>query len=203
MKPKPGHKVCSMCGQELPLDMFPTNRGMADGHLGKCFACWDAFTSDRLRVQCLRERKEMEPATNETGVEVKPPPPEPKPEPQQEDIPPTASAEEAKRMAKRMYARAYYRANRETVRDYQRRYFATEKGRAAEQRARRKRNEWKQTDPERWEELLAKQRAYLTGLSAERRAERNAKLRAYYRANKERWQTYREKNRQKSLQETK
>lgn len=194
---KPGHKVCSLCGHELPLYMFPTNRGMEDGHLGKCFACWDAFTSDRLRVQCLRECKEMEPETTEAGVEVTPP------EPPTDTAPPTASAEEAKRMAKRMYARAYYRTNRETVRACQRRYLATEKGRAAAQRARRKRNEWKQTDPERWEELLAKRRAYLAGLSAERRAERNAKLRAYYQANKERWKKYREKNRQKSLQETK
>ncbi len=60
-------KVCTLCGQELPLTMFPTNRGMADGHLGKCFACWELFTSDRQRKLVMVERKrakkeEAEPA---------------------------------------------------------------------------------------------------------------------------------------------
>ena len=57
---KPGHKVCSMCGQELPLDMFPTNRGMADGHLGKCFACWKLFTEPKTRIQLGKERHEKQ-----------------------------------------------------------------------------------------------------------------------------------------------
>lgn len=33
-------KVCIVCGQEKPLDQFPTNRGMKDGHLGWCFECF-------------------------------------------------------------------------------------------------------------------------------------------------------------------
>lgn len=33
-------KVCIVCGEELPIDMFPTNRRMKDGHLGWCFDCF-------------------------------------------------------------------------------------------------------------------------------------------------------------------
>lgn len=51
-------KVCSICGQELPLDMFPINRGMKDGHLGKCFKCFEQFTSDRMRVINVYDRKD-------------------------------------------------------------------------------------------------------------------------------------------------
>lgn len=54
------HKVCSLCGQELPLEKFPTNRGMEDGHLGKCFDCWAMFTSDKVRVLAVAERKQAE-----------------------------------------------------------------------------------------------------------------------------------------------
>ena len=58
VRTKPGHKVCSMCGQELPLDMFPTNRGMEDGHFGKCFKCWELFTEPKTRIQLGKERRE-------------------------------------------------------------------------------------------------------------------------------------------------
>lgn len=33
-------KVCIVCGEELPIEMFPTNRRMPDGHLGWCFDCF-------------------------------------------------------------------------------------------------------------------------------------------------------------------
>lgn len=29
------------------MEKFPINRGMADGHLGKCFECWALFTGSR------------------------------------------------------------------------------------------------------------------------------------------------------------
>lgn len=54
-------KSCSLCGRELPLESFPTNRGMKDGHLGKCFECWAMFTSDKVRVLAMAERKQVEP----------------------------------------------------------------------------------------------------------------------------------------------
>lgn len=58
-------KFCSLCGRELPLESFPTNRGMKDGHLGKCFECWAMFTSDKVRVLAMAERKQVEPKTVE------------------------------------------------------------------------------------------------------------------------------------------
>lgn len=54
------HKSCSLCGRELPLESFPTNRGMKDGHLGKCFECWAMLTSDKVRVLAVAERKQAE-----------------------------------------------------------------------------------------------------------------------------------------------
>lgn len=70
---KPGNKVCSLCGQELPLDMFPTNQGMPDGHLGKCFECWAMFTSDKMRVLAMAERKQVEPKVVELEtIEIEP-----------------------------------------------------------------------------------------------------------------------------------
>ena len=33
-------KICKICGKRKPLDQFPINRGMADGHLGRCFECF-------------------------------------------------------------------------------------------------------------------------------------------------------------------
>lgn len=60
-------KVCTMCGRLLPIEKFPTNRGMADGHLGKCFDCWPLFTgalgakSQKERLS-LQERKQKEKA---------------------------------------------------------------------------------------------------------------------------------------------
>lgn len=60
-------KVCTMCGRLLPIEQFPTNRGMADGHLGKCFECWPLFTgalgakSEKERLK-HEERKQKEKA---------------------------------------------------------------------------------------------------------------------------------------------
>ena len=54
-----------MCGRLLPIEQFPTNRGMADGHLGKCFECWPLFTgalgakSEKERLK-HEERKQKE-----------------------------------------------------------------------------------------------------------------------------------------------
>lgn len=67
------HKFCSLCGRELPLESFPTNRGMKDGHLGKCFECWAMFTSDKVRVLAMAERKQVEPKVVElVPIEVEP-----------------------------------------------------------------------------------------------------------------------------------
>lgn len=38
-------KPCKICGRELPLEQFPTNRGKADGHLDTCFECWEMMTT--------------------------------------------------------------------------------------------------------------------------------------------------------------
>lgn len=67
------HKFCALCGRELPLESFPTNRGMKDGHLGKCFECWAMFTSDKMRVLAMAERKQVEPKVVELEpIEIEP-----------------------------------------------------------------------------------------------------------------------------------
>lgn len=42
-------KVCIVCGEELPIEMFPTNRRMKDGHLGWCFECFKHRSSEAGR----------------------------------------------------------------------------------------------------------------------------------------------------------
>lgn len=53
-------KVCTMCGRLLPIEQFPTNRGMADGHLGKCFECWPLFTGYLGKRSEKEEQKRLE-----------------------------------------------------------------------------------------------------------------------------------------------
>lgn len=46
---------------------------MPDGHLGKCFECWAMFTSDKMRVLAMAERKQVEPKVVELEpVEIEP-----------------------------------------------------------------------------------------------------------------------------------
>lgn len=52
--------------------MFPTNRGMKDGHLGKCFECWAIFTSDKERVLAMASRKAVAPKVELKPVKVEP-----------------------------------------------------------------------------------------------------------------------------------
>lgn len=49
-----------MCGRLLPIEKFPTNRGMADGHLGKCFDCWPLFTGYLGKRSEKEEQKRLE-----------------------------------------------------------------------------------------------------------------------------------------------
>lgn len=67
-------KFCTLCGRELPLSQFPTNRGMADGHLGKCFECWELFTSGRKRVVEIAKRKEVKTKPTPTKRRLRPAP---------------------------------------------------------------------------------------------------------------------------------
>ena len=46
---------------------------MKDGHLGKCFECWAMFTSDKVRVLAMAERKQVEPKVVELEpIEIEP-----------------------------------------------------------------------------------------------------------------------------------
>lgn len=93
------HKSCTLCGRELPLESFPTNRGMKDGHLGKCFECWAMFTSDKVRVLAMAERKQVEPKV----VELEPI--EIEPIPKVVELEPLDKKERARLKAKEYYRR--------------------------------------------------------------------------------------------------
>lgn len=48
-------KICKICGRELPLEQFPTNRGRVDGHLDTCYDCW-VVTTTRIAKPSSEER---------------------------------------------------------------------------------------------------------------------------------------------------
>ena len=104
------NKVCIVCGQELPISQFPTNRGMPDGHLGWCFECFKFRTWETI----LKERKRETPA-----------------EPPKSKVTKAISlrnrSEEAKEQS-RSYALRYYYEHREERLAYQNRYAKSERG---------------------------------------------------------------------------
>lgn len=57
------NKVCLCCGESLPIEQFPTNRRMLDGHLGWCFDCWKMRNTpegNALANQLRQEAKKRE-----------------------------------------------------------------------------------------------------------------------------------------------
>ena len=176
-------KICSICGRELSLDEFPINRGMADGHLGKCFKCWARFTLDKNRVLAMAERKQGEPFKEEPKAEVKPAEIEPKPKPKK------------KRNRNRYeYNRAWYLAHKEEHKESMRKYRQSEKGRETTRRSQREWYENLKKNPEKYRAYIVAQNERKRKRSAlmtdEQRAARKAQLKAYYQANKARWQKY-------------
>ena len=173
-------KICSICGRELPLDEFPINRGMADGHLGKCFKCWAKFTLDKNRVLAMAGRKQEQ---------KEEPKPNPKPkvvEPKKPKIKKTRNRYE--------YNRAWYLAHKEEHKESTRKYRNSEKGRETTRRSQREWYENLKKNPEKYRAYIVAQNERKRKRSAlmtdEQRAAKNAKLKAYYQANKERWQKY-------------
>lgn len=119
-------KVCIVCGQELPIERFPENRRMPDGHLGWCFEC---FALRTLEGRLKAKKHEIQP------VEVTP---IPKEQPQtKEQSKPKRSPKEIRRRNRseeykernRLNARRYYWEHREQCIANQKRYRQTEQGR--------------------------------------------------------------------------
>ena len=124
------HKFCTLCGRELPLSMFPTNRGMADGHLSKCFECWALFTSDRERIVAVAEHKQAKMEAEPPKVEpeeVVMPSEEVKPKPKRKNKPMTEQEQKEQRVKRCEYMRDYYQRNKEHRSKYQRDYYHANK----------------------------------------------------------------------------
>jgi hypothetical protein len=173
-------KICSICGRELIIDEFPINRGMADGHLGKCYKCWAKFTLDKNRVLAMAGRKQDQ---------KEEPKPNPKPkvvEPKKPKVKKTRNRYE--------YNRAWYLAHKEEHKESMRKYRNSEKGRETTRRSQREWYENLKKNPEKYRAYIVAQNERKRKRSAlmtdEQRAAKNAKLKAYYQANKERWQKY-------------
>lgn len=49
-------KVCKRCGQELPIELFYTHKGMADGHLNICIGCTKKRVMEHREVNLDRIR---------------------------------------------------------------------------------------------------------------------------------------------------
>ncbi|MBR4968919.1 MAG: hypothetical protein IKY57_02030 [Alistipes sp.] len=115
-------KVCIVCGQELPIEQFPENRRMPDGHLGWCFECF------ALRTWKPKQHQ-IEPVAEEPTPEEQPAPVEPsKPKRSPKVIRRYKRSEESKER-NRIRARQYYYEHRERCIANQRRYRQTEQGR--------------------------------------------------------------------------
>lgn len=172
-------KICSICGRELPLDEFPTNRGMADGHLGKCFKCWAKFTLDKNRVLAMAGRKQEQKE-------------EPKPNPKPKVVEKKPKVKKTRNRYE--YNRAWYLAHKEEHKESMRKYRNSEKGRETTRRSQREWYENLKKNPEKYRAYIVAQnerkRKRTALMTDEQRAAKNAKLKAYYQANKERWQKY-------------
>lgn len=117
-------KVCVVCGHELPLDRFPQNRRMPDGHLGWCFDCFkhrEYIRPASLLEDLPKQEKKEQWRPKEGYVDTK------------EDVTKHAlpKINVADRESKRAYMRAYYLANKEKLDERSRLYAQTEKGKAA------------------------------------------------------------------------
>lgn len=172
-------KICSICGRELSLDEFPINRGMADGHLGKCYKCWAKFTLDKNRVLAMAGRKQEQKE-------------EPKPNPKPKVV---EKKPKVKKIRNRYeYNRAWYLAHKEEHKESMRKYRNSEKGRETTRRSQREWYENLKKNPEKYRAYIVAQnerkRKRTALMTDEQRAAKNAKLKAYYQANKERWQKY-------------
>lgn len=95
-------KICKICGKRKPLDQFPINRGMADGHLGRCFECFAL----RDKPVVVKPQEEAHPTKYQRKTKV--------------------TDEERRRKAAERKKR-YYHAHKEAVlarqRAYQRKYY--------------------------------------------------------------------------------
>lgn len=124
-------KVCIVCGQELPIERFPENRRMPDGHLGWCFEC---FALRTLEGRLKAKKHEIQP------VEVTPIPKEQSKPPK--EIRRSNRSEEAKER-NRIYSRKYYHEHREQCRERERCYRQSERGR---QRKAERMREYRKTE---------------------------------------------------------
>lgn len=115
-------KRCIVCGQDFPLENFPTNRRMPDGHLGWCFECFALRTWKPKQSQ-------TEPVAEKSTPEEKPAPAEsPKPKRSLKEIHRRNRSEEYKER-NRLYSRRYYWEHREQCIETQKRYRQTKQGR--------------------------------------------------------------------------
>lgn len=183
---------------------------MKDGHLGKCFECWELFTSDKERVLAVAESKQkeepkIEPVEVIVPTEVEKPKVERKPRRKRK-----YQTEEERIAGRRAYQREYYHRRRgdakvakeliESKREYARQYYAThkaeaserncryqrtEKGKAAQKRARDRWYEKLKADPVRWKAYIEKQMAYKRNITPEQVERRKATARDYYHRNRE------------------
>lgn len=159
-------KVCIICGQELPIELFPTNRRMPDGHLGWCKEC---FALRTYHPPTPAPSPEIEP------VEVCSPKWLPEPQPTQETKPvqapmperprrrgpkPKFTPEERKERA-RLCRRRNYWANRERKIAQVKAYYEKHKG-SEEYRERNRMNAKKYRESE-------KGRAYMQVYNERRR----------------------------------
>lgn len=165
-------KVCICCGEKLPIDMFPTNRRMKDGHLGWCFDCF-ALRTPPKRYPTIEVEQEptIEP------IEVFSP---------QEAVPkkkrgrkPKYTPEESHRRKLEM-TRRWTQEHREYVRQYAAAVYAQKK---LDEEFLRKRRE--------------QQRKYRE--SDKGRATAKRSRHAYYLANKEKWVVYTRMAKEKRL----
>lgn len=160
-------KVCIICGHELPLEQFPTNRRMPDGHLGWCYECF-----------ALREYK-----GNAKAVEVAPEEPERKQwipskdfirikeiEAKGGDI--TADERRERRLAyMREYSRRRYLANKEKHQAATRAWRESERGQAWKKKNNRERYLRFKNSPK-YPEYLRKKNEQARLLRARRRLEK-------------------------------
>ena len=127
-------KVCIVCGQELPIERFPENRRMHDGHLGWCFEC---FALRTLEGRLKAKKHEIQP------VEVTPIQKEQsKPKRSPKEIRRSNRSEETKER-NRIYSRKYYHEHREQCRERERCYRQSERGR---QRKAERMREYRKTE---------------------------------------------------------
>lgn len=109
-------KTCVCCGDVLPIDRFPENRRMPDGHLGWCYDCFKLRTSTRMK----KVAPALVPATT---------PKQPKKR--------CRFTDEERRIRKRAYQREWCAKNRERRRETNRAYYAAHKEDAEWQEARK------------------------------------------------------------------